>query len=300
MNRIFTAAVCTAFATSVAAEVPDIDSSGWAADPREHGMSPAEYINAESRAFMADFLGRSGINEFFHFTSLTKAEDHWVVSPNNDTIYSLGVVNARNGFTLELPDVGDRFISAQIITEDHMTPYYLYGGGTREFSANDMETDFVVVGIRIGTDGTEEDVMLVTEELQPQYRIIGAAPEADLPGFDREILEKVRAAMLVEYSKLPDLFGAMQKQVADVKDWEFFTYVTAGAWGLSADENAMYAPGGPVDAKGDVCYTATFPKVPGRGVFLDYPLRSREVSDVRPGQYRQFQPRCRDQRRRLF
>jgi len=138
-----------ALAVPAIAEIPDIESSGWATDPQPLGMSPAEYINGESRAFMADFLGRAGINNFHHFEGVTKAADKWVVSPNNDTIYSPAVVNASEGFTLDSPDVGERFLSIQIITEDHMTPFYLYGGGTQVFSAEDLQTDFVVVGVRI-------------------------------------------------------------------------------------------------------------------------------------------------------
>ncbi|MEY8100025.1 DUF1254 domain-containing protein, partial [Falsihalocynthiibacter sp. S25ZX9] len=47
------------------------------------------------------------MNEFFNFQGLTKAAYHWVVSPNLDTVYSIAVVNAKDGFTLELPEVGD-------------------------------------------------------------------------------------------------------------------------------------------------------------------------------------------------
>ena len=36
--------------------IPDIDSSGWAVDPRRYGMTAREYIQAESRAFFANFL----------------------------------------------------------------------------------------------------------------------------------------------------------------------------------------------------------------------------------------------------
>ncbi len=269
MSRNLAAAVLCGLLTipSAHAEIPDIDSSGWSTDPRSLGMSPAEYINAESRAFFANFLGRSGINQFFHFKSLTTADDRWVVSPNNDTIYSIAIVNARQGFTLNLPDVGDRFISIQIITEDHMTPFYLYGGGAYTFSSDDFETDFVAVGVRTGTDGSAEDVQTVTEALQPRYAIAGAAAEDDLPGADMETLARVRASLLSEYSKLPASFGAMQRRVADVEDWEYFTYVTAGAWGLSADENAMYAIGGPANAEGGSCYAATFPEVPVEAFF---------------------------------
>ena len=267
MKPVFSLLAVVALATPAIAEIPDVDSSGWATDPRPLGMSPADYINGESRAFMADFLGRAGINNFYHFEGLTKAADRWVVSPNNDTIYSLAVVNAREGFTLELPDVGERFLSVQIITEDHMTPFYIYGGGTQTFTAEELQTDFVVVGVRMGTDGSDEDVAAVSSDLQPQYRITGAAEADDLPPVDMELLEAVRAAMLAEYSKLPDSFGAMQKRVEDVADWEYFTYVTAGAWGLSADENAMYAAGGPADASGGACYRASFPPVPVEAFF---------------------------------
>lgn len=267
MKRIAIACSAALIASAGYSEIPEIDSSGWSADPAPIGMTPAQYINSESRAFMADFLERAGINAFHHFVGLTKAADKWVVSPNNDTIYSLAIANAREGFTLELPEVGDRFLSTQIITEDHMTPFYIYGGGTHEFSAEQLQTDFVVVGVRMGTDGTDEDVKVVTESLQPQYKVIGAATADDLPEVDMELLEKVRAAMLAEYSKLPNSFGAMQKRVEDVSDWEYFTYVTAGAWGLSADENAMYAAGGPKDAKGGDCYLANFPEVPVEAFF---------------------------------
>ena len=248
--------------------IPDIDSSKWSTDPRTYGMTPREYIQSETRAFFKDFLGRAKqLNTFFHFTTLANSTDRWVVSPNIDTIYSIAVVNASNGLTLKLPDVGSRFISSQIITENHMTPFYLYGGGEHRFSASDFDTKFVAVGIRIGTDGTPEDVKKIVSELQPQYRIDGAAPGGTLPSLDIETLKKVRAALIKEYSKLPNSFGAMVKHTDEVKDWEYFTYVTAGAWGLSPDENAMYAIGGPVDAMGGVGYTATFAKVPADAFF---------------------------------
>ena len=269
MARLFkTSALVLTLATTIAsAEIPDLDSSTWAADPAKHGMTPRDYIQAESRAFMADFMGRVGVNNFFHFQGLSSAEDTWVVSPNNDTIYSLATVNARDGFTLALPEVGDRFLAIQIITENHMTPFYLYGGGTRTFSADDFDTNYVVVGIRIGTDGTAQDVAHVVNDLQPQYAIEGAEDIDDLPRPDLDVMQAIRAAMMVEYSKLTDTFDTMKASTDEVDDWERFTYVTAGAWGLSADENAMYKPYGLEDAVGGACYTATYAPVPAKAFF---------------------------------
>jgi hypothetical protein len=250
------------------AEIPDsIDSSKWAVDPVAYGMTAKEYIQAESRAFLSDFIGRSGLNQFFHFTGLSTAADTWVVSPNNDTIYSIAAVNATQGFTVDIPDVGDRFVSVQIITENHMTPFYYYESGPRTFSADDFDTDFVGVGVRMGATGTAEDVAYVTPVLQPQYKITGAASEDTLTRPDLDLLAKVRAPLVAEYNKLPNSFATMKKQTTEVDDWERFTYVTAGAWGLSEDENAMYAIGGPKDAKGGKCYTATFPPVPVKAFY---------------------------------
>lgn len=249
------------------ADIPDIDSSSWATDPTDYGMTAKEFIQAESRAFFADFIGRAGINAFFHFPGVATAEDRFVVSPNNDTVYSIATVNVTEGFNLVLPEMGDRFVSIQIIDENHMTPFYLYGGGTYTFTADQFETSYVGVGIRTATDASEADVLFIQEQLFPNYQITGAADADDMPRPDLEVLERVRTALIAEYDNLTTTAGAMQPSTDLVEDWKFFTYVTAGAWGLSPDTTAMYTPGGPEHAIGGDCYTATFPRVPVEAFF---------------------------------
>ncbi|MBE9476039.1 MAG: DUF1214 domain-containing protein, partial [Proteobacteria bacterium] len=50
-------------------------------------------------------------------------------------------------------------------------------------------------------------------------------------------------------------------------DWEKFTYVTAGAWGLSQDKDAMYVPYAKEGIKGGDCYVGTYPPVPVKEFF---------------------------------
>lgn len=249
------------------AKLPDIDSSGWAADPVNYGMSAAEYINSEMRAFLAEFIGRAGINDFFHFKTLATADDTWVVSPNVDTLYSVAVVNATEGFTLKVPDTGDRFLSIQITDENHITPLHLYGGGTRTFSADQFETEYVGIGLRIGTDGTPEDVAKIVETIQLPTMISGAKDADSLPRPDLEVMLRVREPMIVQYGKLPNTFGVMQAHTSDVSDWEIFTYTTAGALGLSMDEHAMYSIYTPEGAVANECWIGTFPPVPAKEFF---------------------------------
>jgi len=269
MKKLLIAVSTVFFATTnvVIAEIPDIDSSGWKTDPRDYGMSAKEFIQAESRAFFADFIGRAGLNNFFHFPGVASAEDRFVVSPNNDTVYSIAIVNVSEGFTLELPDTGDRFVSIHIVDENHMSPFYLYGGGTYTFTEDQFETSYVAVGIRTGTDASKADVARISSELHPHYRITGASDVDAMPRPDLDVLARVRAALVAEYGNLTTTSGAMQARTDLVEDWEFFTYVTAGGWGLSADENAMYLPHAPANAKGGSCYTATFPPVPVKAFF---------------------------------
>lgn len=262
MKKTFLATLLATTSFASVAALPDIDSSNWNANPEDYGMTAAEFINAESQAIIATFIDRNGINEWFHFQGLSTKEDKWVVSPNNDTIYSIVAINVTDGFTLQLPDVGKRFVSTHILDENHMLPFYLYGGGSYKFTADQFESDFVVLGIRMGTDGTAEDVKYIVEQLQPQYKIIGANGDAGITRPDMALMHKVRTVMITEYDKLADTFGVMKEHTSEVSDWEKFTYVTAGAWGLSKDDTAMYAPYAKQGVKGGKCYQATYPAVP--------------------------------------
>jgi hypothetical protein len=249
------------------ARLPDINSCDWAADPVDYGMTAAEYINAESRAFFAEFIGRAGINDFTHFKTLANADDTWVVSPNVDTLYSVAIVNVTEGFTLEIPDTGDRFLSIQFTDENHVTPFHLYGGGARTFTAGQFETDYVGIGLRIGTDGTPEDIAKIVETIQLRTKITGAKEADALPRPDLKVMLRVREPMIVQYSKLPNTFGVMQAHTKDVKNWEVFTYTTAGAFGLSMDQHAMYSIYTPEGAVGGECWIGTFPPVPAEEFF---------------------------------
>ncbi len=238
-------------------EIKDYDSSSWPVRPETYGMTAKEYIRTESLSFFKTFVDRAGINNFSHFKGLSKAEDKWVVSPNNDTVYSIAVVNTEEGFTLTIPEIDDRFLSIQIIDENHFTPYYLYGGGTYEFSSEDFSTKYVAVGIRTGTNATEEDIKHIIDVLQPQYQINNAKDGWDIENLDFDTMVDIREQLIPYYELLPSTAGCMVKERNLVTDEWKFVLATAGAWGLSANENAMYAIYAP-NLKADKVYSATY------------------------------------------
>lgn len=260
MKKTLIALALSSVVTSAIAS-PAIDSSEWPVDPNDFGMTAEQYIQTESHAFMSNFINRAGLNNFFHFPSLSTADDTWVVSPNQDSLYSIATVDATNGFSIEIPDVGDRYLSIHVLNTDHYSPYYVYGGGVHHFDREVLGSDIVAVGIRTSTTATPEDIKFVAQQIQPNIKIITDSNSVQVPELDLETMAKIRAELMPHYSAQENIFGIMDYgYVEGQDDWKRIL-VAAGAWGLSPDDTAMYIGGAPEDSEGNTCYMATFDHV---------------------------------------
>lgn len=239
----------------------------WPVKFADYGFTPETYAQAESYAFYKTFIERSGVNNIFHFKTLSKAEDHWVVSPNNDVLYSMMIVDCTDDFTLVLPSTKDnRFISYQVVDANHFSPVHSYGSGEHFFPKGTFSTPNVLIGIRVVVDPTDsDDITYVANEVQPKMKIIAKSSESHIPVVDIEGMEKLRAALMTYYDKLENTFGGMTKDASGVKDEWLRMLCTAGAYGLSEDEHAMYIPYSP-DLNADKAYTATY-QVPPQDEF---------------------------------
>lgn len=270
MKRIlFTALLVSAasipvYADTMTAEevISRIDSSDWAVDPTDYGMTAMEYQRKEADLIAKDMLSRAGLNEFAHFDGLSKAADTWIVTPNADTVYSVAVIDAREGFSVELPEVGDRFISLHVQDQNHTFVDYTWDAGLHEYSADEIDTDYVIIGVRVGTDATPEDLDYIDKVLQPAMAITAKSAVPFETDTNEEEIADLRDALLVEWGNLPDMYDSVQFDINDVSDWEKWTYAIAGSWGLSPESTAMYASWAPEGTKANTCYTATFDKVP--------------------------------------
>ena len=238
----------------------------WPVKFSDFGFTPKTYAQAESYSFMENFIGRSGINTFFHFKTLAKMEDHWVVSPNNDVLYSLAIVDATEDFTLIIPEFeGNRLISIQIIDGNHFTPKHFYGAGEYNFPKGTFNTAQIGIGVRAEVNATNpKDIEYIVNEVQPKYEVIAKSAENHIPEIDKDAMVKLRNELIPYYEKLPNSFGGMTKNASEVKDEWFRMLCTAGAWGLSEDEHAMYAIYAP-GLKADKCYKATYQVPPQDG-----------------------------------
>ncbi len=237
--------------------VDTVDSSNWKYNPADMGMTVEEFVNAEGLNIMTRMQNMAGgVNQLYHFTELASADTKWVVSPNNDVIYSVGAVDLSEGFAIHLPEDGDRYVTLQIITQEHTSSSHV-GAGVYEYAKGDFNGSHAIVGIRVGTDGTAEDVKHIVENMQPRMRIVANSAEP-VPAYDEELLLKTRAHVIQGYNELPNLNGAAVDKVENITDWEKFTYALSGGWGMNFDEISMYSPTVPLNADQNKCYTITF------------------------------------------
>ena len=90
------------------------------------------FIRAESDLYFGGILKDSGgIGKFLHRREPARIDNQTVIRLNRDTLYSSAVFDLDAGpVTITLPDAGKRFMSMQVINEDHYVPDVVYGKGS--------------------------------------------------------------------------------------------------------------------------------------------------------------------------
>ncbi|WP_158587081.1 hypothetical protein [Motilimonas pumila] len=53
---------------------------------------------------------------------------------------------------------------------NHTQPFYKVGKGTSELAPDMFDTKYIFIGLRLAMDGSEENVCLITAELQSQVK----------------------------------------------------------------------------------------------------------------------------------
>src|SRR6187399_2532597 len=89
------------------------------------------FIRAETDMYFAKTVKSGGFGRLEHLRKLADVDKQDVVRMNRDTIYSTGVFDLDAApVTVVLPNTGKRFMSMQVVSEDHFTTEVVYGPGT--------------------------------------------------------------------------------------------------------------------------------------------------------------------------
>jgi hypothetical protein len=221
------------------------------------------FARAESDLYFAGVLKDSGaIGKLLHRREPAQIDKQTVIRLNRDTLYSSAIFDLDAGpVTITLPDAGKRFMSMQVINEDHYVVEVVYGKGSYTLTRNKVGTRYVAVAIRTLVDpGDPKDVEQV-HTLQDAIKVDQtAAGKFEIPGWDLASQKKVRDALLVLGSTIPDFkkaFGT-KEQVDPVRH----LIGTAAAWGGNPDKDATYLNITPAKNDGVTVYKLSVKDVP--------------------------------------
>jgi hypothetical protein len=229
-------------------------------------VTPDNFVRAETDLYFGGLVkDAGGVGKFLHHREVTPVDKQLVIRSNRDTLYSAAVFDLDAGpVTIVLPDAGKRFLSMQVIDEDQYTPMVVYRAGSTTLSKEKIGTRYVLAAIRTLVDPNDPQDVQQAHALQDAIKVNqkGAGKFA-LPNWDQASQKKVREALLVLASTLPDTRRAFgpRGQVDPVRR----LIQAAAAWGGNPEKDATYLSVTPAKNDGQTIYKLTVRKVPVDG-----------------------------------
>jgi hypothetical protein len=180
-----------------------------------------------------------GINRFYHFREPTPVDNQPTIRMNRDTLYSTAFVDISEGATLTLPDVGERYMSAMIVNQDHYINAVFHGGGTYTLDMDTFNTPYVIVYMRTLVDADDPDDVAAVNAIQDRMKVEAASSKPFiLPDYDEDAYEALverLGALLAFAGEIKGTFGA-KEDVDPVRHM----IGTAVGWGGLPETEAMY------------------------------------------------------------
>ena len=220
-------------------------------ESREVPITSDNFVRAATDLELRKYVELAGgINRFFHFREPTPVENQPTIRMNRDTLYSTAVVDISDGATLTLPDVGDRYMTAMVVNQDHYINDVFFGGGRYTLDVATFDTPYVIVYVRTLVDASDPDDVAAVNALQDQMQIEAAAatpfipPNYDEEGFEAIVNQLLPLAALGFVRDSFQMFGA-KENVDPIRHM----LGTIGGWGGLPETEAFYVgvdPGLPV------------------------------------------------------
>jgi hypothetical protein len=223
------------------------------------------FIRAYSDVTFGNVVKDDGFGKFTHNRALTPIEKQLVERQNRDTLYSVAIFDLDAGpVTITLPDPGARFMSVQVIDEDHFTSAVIYKPGSYTFTRDNIGTRYVLAAVRVLVDPSKPEDLERAHAVQDAIKVSQASPgRFEAPNWDASSLKKVSDALKVLGSTTPDsknMFGT-REQVTPVRH----LIGTAIAWGGNPETEATYLNVTPARNDGKTVHMLTVRDVPVDG-----------------------------------
>lgn len=195
---------------------------------------------AETHRMMRDLQhDAGGVNQFAHNRAPASIDAQTVIRLNRDTLYSFAVVDLEGGVALTIPEHGDRYLSAMIVSEQHYVTDVLHDAGTHTLSPPGDGTRYAVIALRILVDPTDASDVQAVASLQDHVVLdCGSGLPFEMPEYDTVSFDETRDALLSlarNLSGFDRMFGT-REQVDPIRH----LIGTAAGWGGLPTSEASY------------------------------------------------------------
>lgn len=228
-------------------------------------VTAENFIHAESDLYFGNMVKDGGFGKFKHMRELSPIDKQLVIRTNRDTLYSAAVFDLDAApVTITLPDAGKRFMSMQVITQDHYCPEVIYKAGSYSFTREKIGTRYVCMAVRTLVDPNTPKDLDQVHTLQDAIEVKqSSSGRFEVPEWDAASQKKIRDALCVLGSTVPDskkMFGT-KDQVDPVRH----LIGSATAWGGNPATEATYLNFTPAQNDGKTIYRLTVNNVPVDG-----------------------------------
>ncbi len=223
------------------------------------------FVRAETDLYFSKAAIDDGaFGKLRHRRTMADIDKQDVVRMNRDTLYSSGVFDLDAApVIIALPDAGKRFMSMQVISEDHYTVDVVYGPGTFTYTKDKVGTRYVYVIIRTLAEADNPQDVKAANAVQDQIKVEQAKTGSfTVSKWDKASQDKARQALEVlgSLGGTVDRFG--RKDEVDPID---HLIGTAIGWGGNPRSAADYQSFYPARNDGKTIYRVTVKDVPVDG-----------------------------------
>lgn len=198
------------------------------------------FVRAATDIEFRKYLEQSGaVNQLFHVREPTPLDMQPTIRMNRDTLYSMAVVDISDGATLNVPETDDRYVSVQVVNQDHYANDVFLGGGTYSLTTEQFDTPYVALLFRYLVNSEDPEDVAKVIALQDAVRLDSkSARPFDLAHYDKDAFTEVLNAILELARFSPDSRGTFgsKSEVEPIRH----LLGTAFGWGGLPEDQAFY------------------------------------------------------------
>jgi hypothetical protein len=155
------------------------------------------FVRAETDLYFGRSAKAGGLGKFRHTRQMTPVEKQGVVRMNRDTLYSSALFDLDAGpVTIALPDAGKRFMSMQVISQDHYTIAVVYAPGRFTYDRAGAGTRYVTAIVRTLANPQDAADLKAANAAQDGIRVEQAGiGKWEAPNWDPKSQKRVRDAL---------------------------------------------------------------------------------------------------------